>query len=202
MAEPFLLQRCKELSFRRKLVLSCAAGAAAVAAVWFVLFKPQLETIHSLEQDIQQIDQTIARYRAKVQRLPELTKDLEARKREMLYAQTLLPETNADVENLLSSIEKLGNKAGIDFLLFTPSQERRHDFYASRTVTVRFQGTFHNLMRFFNRLSGLDRLVTLESVQLRPVSKNRSQGVSLQADCRLQIYRILSEQEKKDSKNT
>jgi type IV pilus assembly protein PilO len=120
----------------------------------------------------------------------------------MLHAQTLLPETSADVENLLSSIEKLGNDAGIDFLLFTPGQRKTHDFYASRTVSVRFQGTFHNLMRFFDHLSGLDRLVTLESVQLRPVSKITPKNVSLQADCQLQIYRVLSEQEKKAQKST
>jgi type IV pilus assembly protein PilO len=120
----------------------------------------------------------------------------------MIYAQSLLPETSADVENLLSAIEKLGNDAGIDFLLFTPGQVKKHDFYASRTVAVRFQGTFHNLMRFFDHLSRLDRLVTLESVQLRPVSKSQSQKISLQADCQLQIYKVLSEQEMKNQKST
>ena len=50
-------------------------------------------------------------------------------------------------------------------------------------------------MRFFSHLSGLDRLVTLDSVRLRPVSTKNVEGVSLQADCRISIYRILSDKE-------
>ncbi len=202
MAEISVMKKWSALPFQRKVLFSFALACILIAGLWFFVFKPPLDKIQTLEQDIDRIDQTITTFKALVHKLPELRKELEARKREMLHAQTLLPETSADVENLLSSIEKLGNDAGIDFLLFTPGQEKTHDFYASRTVSVRFQGTFHNLMRFFDHLSGLDRLVSLESVQLRPVSKTNPQNVSLQADCQLQIYRVLSEEKKKDQKST
>jgi type IV pilus assembly protein PilO len=202
MAKSPVLKGWSALPLQRKVLFASALGCILVVGLWFFVFKPPLDTIHTLEQDIDRLDQTITTFKTQVQKLPELRKELDARKREMLHAQTLLPETSADVENLLSSIEKLGNDAGIDFLLFTPGQRKTHDFYASRTVSVRFQGTFHNLMRFFDHLSGLDRLVTLESVQLRPVSKITPKNVSLQADCQLQIYRVLSEQEKKAQKST
>lgn len=195
MAEQSLLNTWKGMTWSRKIFFSCAAVLLLSAALWFVLFKPHLDKIHTLQQDIDRLDQTIATYRAQVQALPQLKEDLAAQQKELAYAKTLLPETSSDAENLLSSIEKLGNEAGIEFLLFTPGQEKQHDFYASRAIDVRFQGTFHNLMRFFSHLSGLDRLVTLESVQLRPVSKSRTQEVSLQADCQIRIYRTLSEQE-------
>lgn len=179
----------------RKVLVCLAALAGIVTLSWYLLLKPQMDKIQSLQQDIGRLDQEIATARAQVKALPKLKKEVAAKRRVLVYAQTLLPDTDADAENLLSSIEELGNDAGIDFLLFTPGKEKNHDFYASRSVDVRFQGTFHNLMHFFDRLSGLDRLVTLESVQLHPVTDNQTTGVSLQADCRLNIYRMLSEQE-------
>ena len=201
MAEHSLHSRWNNLTLARKVFVSCFTGLALVAALWFFLFKPQLDEIQAMQQDIRRLDKNIAKYRAQVKALPQLQEDVAEQRRELAFAQTLLPETNSDAENLLSSIEKLGNDAGIEFLLFTPGQEKKHDFFASRTVNVRFKGTFHNLMRFFDHLSTLDRLVTLESVQLRPVSSSRTDNVSLQADCQLSIYRMLSEKERKAKKS-
>ncbi len=195
MAERSLGSRWDNLSLGRKTLVCFVTLVGIVALSWYMVFKPQIDKIHSLQQDIDRLDQAIAIARAQVKALPKLHKEIAAKRRALVYAQTLLPETDADAENLLSSIEELGNDAGIDFLLFTPGKEKKHNFYASRSVDVRFQGTFHNLMHFFDRLSGLDRLVTLESVQLQPVTDNQTTGVSLQADCRLNIYRMLSEQE-------
>mgnify|MGYP006292105613 CR=1 FL=1 len=201
MAEHSLRSRWSDSTLARKVLVSCFTGLALVAALWFFLFKPQLDEIQAMQQDIRRLDKNIAKYRAQVKALPQFQEDVAEQRRELAFAQTLLPETNSDAENLLSSIEKLGNDVGIEFLLFTPGQEKEHDFYASRTVNVRFQGTFHNLMRFFDHLSTLDRLVTLESVQLRPVSSSRTDNVSLQADCQLSIYRMLSEKERKAKKS-
>ncbi|MFO7878007.1 MAG: type 4a pilus biogenesis protein PilO [Desulfovermiculus sp.] len=190
-----LLSKWQDLSLTRKIFFSSGMLLFIAAALWLTLFKPKVDKIQTLQQDIDSLDQTIATYQAQVQKLDELEERLAAQRKELTYAQTLLPETTSDAENLLSSIEKLGNDVGIDFLLFTPGKEKEHVFYASRAVEVRFQGTFHNLMRFFTHLSGLDRLVTLESVQLKPVSRAEEEGISLQADCQLNIYRMLSDQE-------
>lgn len=197
-----LRSKWQNLSLSRKILLSSGALIAFAAVLWLSIFQPKVKQIRGLQQDIEHLDHTISSYQVQAQKLPRLEKDLASQRKELVYAQTLLPETTSDAENLLSSIEQLGNDVGIDFLLFTPGKETEHDFYVSRAVNVRFQGTFHNLMRFFTHLSGLDRLVTLESVQLKPVSRAQEEGISLQADCQLNIYRMLSEQELEENENT
>ncbi|MFW6325768.1 MAG: type 4a pilus biogenesis protein PilO [Desulfovermiculus sp.] len=190
-----LRSKWQDLPLSRKILLSSGVLIAFAAALWLSIFQPKVERIRGLQQDIDHLDQTISTFQVQVQKLDQLEKDLASQREELLYAQTLLPETTSDAENLLSSIEQLGNDVGIDFLRFTPGNEKEHDFYVSRAVDVRFEGTFHNLMRFFTHLSGLDRLVTLESVQLKPMSRAKEKGISLQADCQLNIYRMLSDQE-------
>ncbi len=102
----------------------------------------------------------------------------------------LLPDSTVEIENLLANIETLGNDVGVEFLLFQPGQEVVADFYAKRRLTLKIMGYFPNLMLFFSHISNLNRLVTLDSVSFRP---QRNQMVT--ANCKLYIYRSLTEKE-------
>ncbi len=191
-----LVKRLETLSRAQKLLILFFTVALLGAAYWYFLFRPEYDNLKRLEKDVAQLEDTIRNYRIKVARLPKLEKKLEAQQREFVYAKTLLPESSSDVENLLSEIEKLGNDNGLDFLLFSPGNEKIHDFYASRQVQLRLQGPFHNLMHFFSLISRLNRLVTLENLQLRPGKGRGPNGeIVLNSDSQILIYRTLTEAE-------
>jgi type IV pilus assembly protein PilO len=63
-------------------------------------------------------------------------------------------------------------------------------------VDLRIRGGFHNLMRFFDKLSRLDRLVQLQSLRLQPTPAN-SKGLEseLIADSSLVVFRALTSAE-------
>lgn len=191
-----LVKRLETLSRAQKLLILFFTVALLGAAYWYFLFRPEYDNLKRLEKDVAQLEDTIRNYRIKVAKLPKLEKKLEAQQREFVYAKTLLPESSSDVENLLSEIEKLGNDNGLDFLLFSPGNEKIHDFYASRQVQLRLQGPFHNLMHFFSLISRLNRLVTLENLQLRPGKGRGPNGeIVLNSDSQILIYRTLTEAE-------
>lgn len=183
------------LSTAKKLLLLAGTVILLAGGYWYFYFQPTYTRIQGLEKDISQLEQTIARFRAKVAKLPELKKKLESRQQELVYARTLLPDSTHAVENLLSQIEKLGKDVGVDFVLFSPGGEKIHEFYATRSVNLRLKGPFHHLMRFFSRISRLQRLVTLESLNLQPASAKKNETIILSANSRISIYRALTEQE-------
>jgi type IV pilus assembly protein PilO len=191
-----LVKKLETLSRAQKLLILVLTVALLGAAYWYFLFRPEYESMQRLKKDIAQLENTIRNYRHKVARLPELEKKLKAQQREFVYAKTLLPESSSDVEDLLSEIEKLGNDNGLEFLLFSPGKETMHDFYASRKVQLRLEGPFHNLMHFFSQISRLDRLVTLENLQLRPgKGRGPNDEIVLNSDSQISIYRTLTEAE-------
>jgi len=191
-----LVKRLETLSKAQKLLILVFTVALLGAAYWYFLFRPEYESLKQLKKDVAQLEATIRNYRHKVARLPELEKKLKAQEKEFVYAKTLLPESSSDVENLLSEIEKLGNDNGLEFLLFSPGKETTHDFYASRQVQLRLEGPFHNLMEFFSQISRLNRLVTLESLQLRPgKGRGPNDEIVLNSDSQISIYRTLTEAE-------
>jgi type IV pilus assembly protein PilO len=188
------IQKLESLSPKQKIAILLATILLVGGAYWYFSFNPKYKRVQALEKDISSLNQDIARLQNQLKKLPKLRAKLKEHKKELIYAKTLLPESSKDVENLLSQIEKLGNNVGVEFLLFAPGQERVHDFYASRSVKLRLNGPFHNLMTFFSEMSRLNRLVTLEDLQLKP-NKKRDGSLLLLADSHISIYRTLSEKE-------
>lgn len=103
-------------------------------------------------------------------KLPELERSLALRQKELYYAKTLLPEDSRALEMLLASFERLGRDENVEFILFQPGAEQIQEFYATRTVQLQISGTFHRLVTYFDRLTRLDRLVTIQNITFSPVS--------------------------------
>lgn len=71
-------------------------------------------------------------------------------------------------ESVLRSLGELAAGAGIQFRRFAPEPEYRLDQYRARAVAVVAEGTFFDLVSFFERLSRLPHLVLIEDLELEP----------------------------------
>lgn len=196
-----LINKLESLSLPQKILIGAGSIILLTGIYFFFFFKPQYNKLNTLKKDIESLEKTIATYQKKISKLPTIKKHLNSKKQELIYAKTLLPETKHEVENLLSEIEKLGKDVGVEFLLFSPGQENKHKFYATRQVTLRLRGHFHNLMQFFSKITSLNRLVTLERLQLKPDNKQEKDQITLLADSHIAIYRALTQQELVAQKN-
>lgn len=193
MADNALVNFYKDLTPLRKVLLGVVVTVVLGGAFWYFILGPRLQQIDQLEKDIAQIEANIATYRIAALKLPVVEKEFERTRHIFLLASSLLPEDTQALETLLASFEKLGKDEGVDFLLFHPGQETQKDFYASRSVSLRIQGHFQNVIRYLDRLSHLNRLVTVSKVVLQP--QQEENGVRIVADTSLLVYRSLSEAE-------
>ncbi|SDB55287.1 type IV pilus assembly protein PilO [Desulfonatronum thiosulfatophilum] len=192
-----LTQRLETLSKLHKLLILIVLVVGTLGGYAFFSFMPKLERTTQLEQEIQSLENSIAANRRLAARLPELQEEMAAREYELLLAKMLLPADAQERERLLAAIERLGMDVGVEFLLFQPGSEVAHDFYASREVQLRMRGEFHNLITFFDRMSRLDRLVSLDRLRLQPNAATAAGvgPVTLTAESSIQVYRALTEQE-------
>lgn len=89
-----------------------------------------------------------------------------------------LPD-KTQMDALLNDINQAGLEVGLEFQLFKPEAEQRSDFYAERPITIRVQGTYHQLGAFAQNISALPRIVTLNEMTITPGdSKEGDQVVS------------------------
>lgn len=189
-----LIEKLESLSQKQKFVIFCLTILLLALAYWYFFFLPEQNTLKTLEQEIASLDQTLPILSKKLRRLPALKEEYATRQHELTFAKSLLPKSNSDIENLLSEIEALGNDQGVEFILFAPGKENLQDFYASTSVNLNINGQFHNLMLFFSRLSRINRLVTLESLNLKPLKHDQNE-TSLTASSVIYLYRALTEAE-------
>ncbi|MFW5731193.1 MAG: type 4a pilus biogenesis protein PilO [Desulfonatronovibrionaceae bacterium] len=188
-----------KLSGTRKILLLVSLVGLICGLSWYFYLGPARDKIQRMEQEATSLEQDISLFTAQASRLPEMEEELQQLENELILARTLLPEDAHALERLLASFERLGNEQKVSFLLFQPGSEKVQQHFAARNVQLRLQGRFHDLMTYFDSLSRLDRLVSLQSLRLTPVSQgSRQDPVNLTADAVLRVYRALSPAEKEE----
>jgi type IV pilus assembly protein PilO len=192
-----LTRTLEQLTLWHKILIMLGLLVVLVGGYWYFFLSPQLETVVKLHKSISKVNGDIQRFTTISLQLPALEKKVNARKTEFLFAQTLLPKDTQALERLLASFEMLAQEMGVGFMSFTPGRETVGELYASRNVSLRLRGSFHNLMRFFDKLSRLDRLVQLQSLRLQPAGEQSGrQGALLGADSTLVVFRALTPEER------
>ncbi len=188
------LNRLEKIPLWKKLLVLIGVILLIWAIYGFLFLKPRYSEWIELQKRLTKLKKDIGICSQRIKELEKVKSTIESKKIEFSYAKALLPESTEEVERLLSDIEKIGKDIGIEFLLFIPTREERYDFYAKKYITLNLLGSFHDLLRFYNELFKMDRLVTLEKINLTP-KKELSDKVILVAKSEIAIYRMLKESE-------
>jgi type IV pilus assembly protein PilO len=177
---------------KKQLYLLCGvAGAGLVFLYAYYLMMPLWEqkgkyedTLRKLQSDLQQ-KQLIAANRPK---LEAEIKDLE---KQLAEALVRLPEEK-DIPRLLTQVNTLGQQNGLDFLLFRPGVPVKKGFYAEVPIEIRVDGQYHTLGGFLDRVSKLERIVTVSDIKIVPLSAQAQRSDrSIVADLKATTYTFL-----------
>jgi type IV pilus assembly protein PilO len=84
---------------------------------------------------------------------------------ELEHALRQLPDRK-ELPVLLVDISTLGKKAGLEVSAFRPLRERNAGFYAEVPIQLQFSGRYHDIAKFFDRLSKLPRIVNVGNLNM------------------------------------
>ena len=96
-----------------------------------------------------------------------------------------LPNTN-EVPDLLIDITQAGLGRGLDFVLFKPEKEKPVDFYAELPISIKVNGSYHQLAQFVSDVSALPRIVTLQDISI-----NADKGSRLSMSLTAKTFRYI-----------
>jgi type IV pilus assembly protein PilO len=177
---------------KRQLYLLCVIlGIGIVFLYVYFLMMPLWEqkgkyedTLRKLQSDLQQ-KQHIAANR------PKLEAEIKALEQQLDEALVRLPEEK-DIPRLLTQVNTLGQQSGLEFLLFRPGAPVKKGFYAEVPIDMRVEGQYHSLGGFLDRVSKLERIVTVSDVKIVPLSTQQQRGDrSIVADLKATTYTFL-----------
>lgn len=89
-----------------------------------------------------------------------------------------LPD-RSEMDGLLTDINQAGLGRGLEFELFKPGQETQAEFYAQMPISIKVQGTYHELGAFATDISKLSRIVTLNDLVI--TNPNKAAGKDAKA---------------------
>jgi type IV pilus assembly protein PilO len=176
---------------RAKILIIIAAFLVPTLLFYFLFFRPQIEKITLLQKQVDVANEELKIARKAARDLPKHKKEFEDVQNEFDAMAVLLPKSQ-EIPNLLRNISDLGKSAGLDFLKFTPGVEIPKDFYAEIPIDITIRGPYHNLGFFLDKVSKLERIVTVNNITIDKPEKDGTEML-LNSTCRLVTYRFTNQ---------
>lgn len=99
--------------------------------------------------------------------------------------------SKTEVADMLVDITQTGLASGLEFELFKPNKESPKEFYAELPISIKVNGSYHNLGKFVSGMAALPRIVTLHDINIK---SDKSTGM-LKMTALGKTYRYLDDDE-------
>jgi type IV pilus assembly protein PilO len=177
---------------KRQLYLLCGvAGVAIVALYVYFLMMPLWEQKGTFEDKLRKVQGDLQQKQQIAANRPKLEAEIKALEKQLDEALIRLPEEK-DIPRLLTQINTLGQQNGLEFQLFRPGAPVKKGFYAEVPIDMRVEGQFHTLGGFLDRVSKLERIVTVSDIKITPLSGQAQRtDRSIAADLKATTYTFL-----------
>lgn len=178
-------------------------GALALIAFayYYLILSATYSKVDDMIAEIDRLEMDIAKKKGIAANLEKFREEVRELDQELTKALRELPDKKS-IDILLSQISDKARNSGLEIVLFQPSPERFHDFYAEIPVQITVNGGFHQLAAFFNEVGDLDRIVNLTEYSITKNdgaadSQGRKGPGLLESSITATSFRFLEEDERK-----
>lgn len=144
--------------------------ALLIVGVYYAAFFGGMRT------ELANLDKKLEKVESSIQSAKAVASNLEAfkRKREELQGQLKealrkLP-SSSDLPQLLTDITSMGKKSGLEIESFKRGQKIDRGFYSEQQILLQFNGRYHDIGMFFDRLAKLDRIVNITKLDMKLIN--------------------------------
>ena len=183
-----VFEKVEKISKVQRMMIYFGTITILIGAFVYFSFLPKYKTIDKLNQNYVKLEQLLATAKRNAMQLGKFRNKMKKVEKEFRLVMKALPEKQ-EIPALLESISEAGQVVGLDFLLFQPKAEIQKDFYAEIPVSIQVAGNYHNVGLFFDRVSNLPRIVTIQGIKMSPLKG----GHKLITSCSAVTYKFIEE---------
>ncbi len=166
-----LIERVNKLSTPIKAGIIFGIIALLTAGTYFLLISDVEDRITGIRGDQAAKDQVLAQKQEIADNLNERRKEMDALEQKFQEALTQLPEKK-DIEELLSQLNDVGKKSGLEISRVIPGAEATEGFYSRIPISMAVSGNYHEVAMFLQEIANLRRIVNVSDLKLgAPVPK-------------------------------
>lgn len=184
----FLTEKYIPIAKNKKVLIFSSLLIIPLLLFYLFLIQPAQDKIAALQKQVQNSSEELNKVRKAARELPKHEQDFLKAKEIFELTSVLLPKSQ-EIPDLLRNISDLGRQSGLDFLSFIPGIETPKDFYAEIPLDIKIRGPYHNLGLFLDKISKLERIVTVNNVKTEKVDLEGNE-ILLTSSCKLLTYRF------------
>lgn len=132
---------------------------------YFALHMSVADSISAAEAKHVQLQQEVQNLERREQEYLRLMQELADREAIDRRNKRTLPE-KAEIAAFLQDLNRLAELSGLRIRTVEPRPEEAQDLYVRIPVSLKLTGRYHQLMKFFYKVSRLDRAINMENITL------------------------------------
>lgn len=170
-----------ELSPRTQLIVFGLMSVLALGAAWQVLLGPTQAEIASRRAKLATLEGDLARAQGVAARLPAAQREVRTLEASLRETQAVIPEEK-DPQDVLRNLHEMASDSLLDISSFKPKGVVTKTQYTEWPIELGFEGSYHDLGRFFDRIAAMPRLMSVADLQIKTKARPNGRG-SITAYC-------------------
>jgi type IV pilus assembly protein PilO len=170
-----------ELSQRAQMIVFGLMCVVAVAGAWQVSIGPGSAELETRRAHLAKLETEIVRVQAIADKLPELQREVRSLQVALRETTASIPEEK-DPSEVLASLLEVASESSLDLAAWKPNNIVEKAQYSEWPIQLTFEGGYHDLGRFFDRLAAMSRLISVSDLNIKTKTKPNGRG-SVLATC-------------------
>ncbi len=143
---------------------------------------------------ISELSSSIAQEERIARELPRFRQEVKELEVKLKFALQELPDKR-EIDQFLYSVSNVARDAGLTVSHFKPIPGSQKEFYAEVPASIAVQGTFHQIVTFFDEVSHSPRIVNISQISIKEPEVGDAQ-VDVKGECVATTFRYLDEAER------
>jgi type IV pilus assembly protein PilO len=169
----------QNLPWYGQLLVFLVVGAVLFGIFYFVVYSPTQGEIDTLVRQSTKLEEEIRKAEKNESRLEKLKEEKADNERILEDLKGILPERK-EVSQILRKIQAIASNARLKTSTFNFSKETSRDYYLEWPIAISLEGNYHNLGIFFDQVSRLKKIFTINGLRLSPL-RSLSYDYTIQA---------------------
>lgn len=164
-----------ELSFRTQMIIFGVLCVLALVGAWQVSIGPNAAELETRRAHLAQLEGEIVRVTAITDKLPELQKEVKTLEVALRQTTAAIPEEK-DPQDVLRNLHDVAAESALDIASFKPNAIVDKAQFSEWPIQLTFEGAYHDLGRFFDRLASMARLISVTDLNIKTKVKPNGRG--------------------------
>ena len=179
-----------QLSPRSQLVVFVLLCVLTMVGAWQVLIGPERAELETRRARLATLESEITRVQAMAGKLPVVEREVRALEIALRETTAVIPDEK-DPQDVLRNLHEMASESSLDIASFIPKPIVTKTQYSEWPIQLGFEGSYHDLARFFDRVAAMSRLMSVSDLNVKTkVRPNGRVTVSVSCVATTLVFRI------------